>query len=175
METHKIIALVITVAVVVLMFFALKFKNRKEEENKGKFLQMQKEGDFKGMKQWYRKWAIVLSVLALIVLSLSIAIMFSNVASAIRGLILGCFLVWPACVCIRGWRSFKCLEERFSYRLSDQEVQEFWLQCDDDIFYGLYDYLFKKSYSEERMDLLNEEEKIERLVEKIKLTVNGNQ
>lgn len=157
MESDKLTIAILAV-VGALLYFGLSFKKRKEAEMNERFLRMEKEGDFKGMKQMFGRLAIIWSVIAFLILAISAVRLFSDGISAVLGLIFGAVLVWRDYEIIRKWRAYKKLEERISYRLSDKEVEEFWLQDNDAIYEGLYDYLFKKSYLGSCPELLNDKE-----------------
>lgn len=134
---------------------------------------MEKEGDFKGIKQMFGKMAIIWSVFAFAVLAISVIRIFTDGFRALTGFIIGAVLAWRAYDLIRKWSAYKKLEQRISYRMSDQEVKEFWLQDNESIFEGLEDYLFKKSYMEGYMEMLNHQEKVFYVLAKLEIEVNN--
>lgn len=160
MEVDKL-TIAICVGAAVIFYFGIKYKERKEGELADNFLRMDKEGDFRGIKQIFRKQAITLSVLSIVIIAVSIVRMFSDAISASMGLVFGAVLAWRAFYSIRRWSAYKKLEEHISYRMSDREVEEFWLRDNAAITEGLLDYLYKKSFLGQEIDeRLNEKERM---------------
>lgn len=144
----------------VFLYFGLRYKKRKEAELNERFLRMEKEGDFKGMKQMFGKMAIIWCILAFLILAVSVVRSFSDVRTAVPGFVLSVIFGRRTFELARRWSAYRNLEKKISYRLSAQEVEEFWKQDNDAVFEGLYDYTFKKSYMEDAMEMLNEKEKM---------------
>ena len=74
----------------------------------------------------------------------------------------------------RAYIAFKEAEKYLSYRLSDEEIENFWKEEDDvELVYRLYDYIQKKSLNFQKLENLNEVEKNIRILNDLDGEVNN--
>ena len=165
---------VILIAIAILLIFGLRFKKRKEAENGSKLARMEKEGDFKGLKNMYGKYAVIWTTLGVAIVAISAFRVSQNRISAVTGFIVGGLFLYRAYALIRAWRAYGRAEKHLSYRLSEEEIDAFWMQeNNEDIFYGLFDYISKKSYYEGKLELLNQDETMIYALAKLEQEVNN--
>ena len=122
---------ILILAFVVLAIILIRNKKTKEAKMWQDHDNMIKEGDFKGLRIMFGKQFLLAGALFLFTF------------------ILG-----------RGFFAYKKAEKHLSYRLSDEEIENFWKEEDDvELISRLYDYIQKKSYNFLKLENLNEVEK----------------
>lgn len=157
MSTDFII-IVATAAVILLL---LRNKKTKEAKMGQDYESMMKEGDFRGLRIMFGKQFLIWGIIFLVVLILSVIQLIQG--GSIKGwteLILAGIFGYRAFTLGRVYKSFRNAEKHLSYRLSDEEIEDFWKEEDDEeLVFKLFDYIRKKSYNFLKEENLNEVEK----------------
>ena len=152
---------IIILAVVAIFLLLLRNKKVQEAKMGQDYDKMMKEGNFRGLKNMFGKQFLIWGILFLAVLTVSVIRIIQE--GNIRGwaeLIVAGFFGYRTFVLGRVYKSFKNAEKYLSYRLSDDEIERFWEEeNDEELVSRLYDYIKKKSYSFLKVENLNEVEK----------------
>ena len=166
--------LIIILAFVALAILLLRNKKTKEAKMEQDYDTMMKEGDFAGLKMMFGKQFLLQGVFFLFALALSVVRIIQGEFSGWTLLIVAGFFGYRTFTCGRAYLAYKKAEKYLSYRLSDEEIKDFWKEEDDtELVYRLYDYIQKKSYSFLKIENLNEVEKNIMIVNDLDAEVNN--
>ena len=142
--------LIIILAFVAISVLLLRNKKAKEAKMGQDYDNMMKEGNFRGLKIMFRRQFLIWGILFLFALTVSV-IRLTKERGDIRGLtelIVSIFFGYRAFSLWRVYKSFKDAGKYLSYRLSDEEIENFWKEeNDEELVSRLYDYIQKKSYN----------------------------
>lgn len=167
--------LIIILAVVAIFLLLLRNKKAKEAKMEQDYDTMMKEGDFKGLKNMFGKQFLLWGILFLLVLTVSVIRIIQK--GDIRGwteLIVSCVFGYRTFTLGRAYLAFKKAQKYLSYRMSDEEIENFWKEEDDiELVYRLYDYIQKKSYNFLKVENLNQVEKNIRILNDLDGEVNN--
>ena len=158
MSTDLIIILVAFVALTILLLRNKKVQEAKMEQDYDK---MMKEGDFRGLKVMFGRQFLIWGIVSLFALAVAVNRLIRG--GSIRGLaelVLAGYFGYRTFTLGRAYNSFKSAEKYLSYRLSDEEIENFWKEGNDlELVSKLYEYIQKKSYNFLKIENLNEVEK----------------
>lgn len=153
--------LIIILAIVAMLLLLLTNKKAQEAKMEKDYDNMMKEGNFTGLKKMFGKQFLIWGILFLIVLTVSVIRLIQK--GDIKGwteLIVAGFFGYRTFILGRGYFAFRKAEKYLSYRLSDEEIENFWKEENDiELVYKLYDYIQKKSLNFQKLENLNEVEK----------------
>lgn len=157
MDTDLIIFL--TIAAILILLF--RYKKTKEAKMGKDYNTMMKEGDFRGLKIMFGRQCLLWGFIFLFALTFSvIRLIQGDNIKGWTGLIVAAFFGYRTFTLGRIYKSYRNAEKYLSYRLSDEERENFWNEEDDiELVSRLYDYIQKKSYSFLKKENLNEVEK----------------
>lgn len=153
--------LIIILAFVALAILLLRNKKTKEAKMEQDYDTMMKEGDFTGLKMMFGKQFLIWGILFLLVLALAVSriIQGGSIRAWAELIVCGVF-GYRAFTLGRAYFAYRKAERYLSYRMSAEEIENFWKEEDDvELVYRLYDYIQKKSYNFLKMENLNEVEK----------------
>lgn len=152
--------LIIILAIVVIYILLLRNKKAKEARMGQDYDSMMKEGNFRGLKLMFGKQFLIWGILFLFGLTLTVIQLIQGGIKGWTMLIVTGFLGYRTFTLGRAYKSFKDAEKYLSYRMSDEEIENFWKEeNDEELVYRLYDYIQKKSYNFLKVENLNEVEK----------------
>ena len=153
--------LIIILAIAVILVLLLRNKKAKEAKMGQDYDTMIKEGNFRGLKIMFGRQFILWGLIFLFALTLSvIRLIQGDYIKGCTGLIVSGFFGYRTFTLGRIYKSYKKAEKYLSYRLSDEEKENFWKEEDDiELICRLYEYIQKKSYNFQKIENLNEVEK----------------
>ena len=152
--------LIIILAVVAIYILLLRNKKAKEAKMGQDYDSMLKEGDFRGLKIMFGKQFLIWGILFLFGLTVTVIRLIQGDFKGWTMLIVTGFLGYRTFTLGRAYNSFKDAEKYLSYRMSDEEIENFWKEGnDEELISRLYDYIQKKSYNFLKVENLNEVEK----------------
>ena len=153
--------LIIILAAVAIFILLLRNKKTKEAKMGQDCDNMLKEGDFRGLKIMFGRQLLIWGILFLFVLAYSvIRFIQGGDIKGWTGLIVSGYFGYRVFTLWRAYKSFRNAEKYLSYRLSDEEIEDFWKEeNDEELVSRLYDYIRKKSYNFLKVENLNEVEK----------------
>ena len=153
--------LIIILVVVALFIPLLRNKKAKEAMMSQNYDYMLKEGDFSGLKKMFGKQFLLCGLIFLFTLAFAVIhLLQEGDIKGWTGLIVSGVFGYRTFILGRAYNAFKKAETHLSYRLSKQETENFWKEeNDDNLVYGLYEYIQKKSYNFLKVENLNEVEK----------------
>ena len=153
--------MIIILAVVAILLLLLRNKKVQEAKMGQDYDNMMKEGNFRGLMIMFGKQFLIWGILFLFVLTVSVIRLIKE--GDIKGwteLIVAVFFGYRTFTLWRAYKSFKNAETYLSYRLSDDEIENFWKEeNDEELVLRLYDYIQKKSYNFLKKENLNDVEK----------------
>lgn len=153
--------LLLILAVVAISVLLLRNKKVKEAKMGQDYDNMMKEGNFRGLKIMFGRQFLIWGIVFLFVLTVAVIRLIQG--GDIKGwteLIVAGYFGYRTFTLGRAYKSFKNAEKYLSYRLSDEETENFWKEeNDEELVYRLYDYIQKKSYNFLKIENLNEVEK----------------
>ena len=153
--------IIILVAFVVIGILLLRNKKAIEAKMGQDYDNMTKEGDFRGLKILFGKQFLLWGIISLFVLTVAvIRLIQERDFKGWTGLIVAGYFGYRAFTLGRAYNAYRKAEKYLSYRLSDEEIENFWKEEDDtELVYRLYDYIQKKSYNFLKLENLNQVEK----------------
>ena len=151
---------ILILAFVVLAIILIRNKKTKEAKMWQDHDNMIKEGDFKGLRIMFGKQFLLAGALFLFALTVAVIRIVQKEFSGWTMLLVAGFFGYRTFIIGRGFFAYKKAEKHLSYRLSDEEIENFWKEEDDvELISKLYDYIQKKSYNFLQLENLNEVEK----------------
>ena len=152
--------LIIILAVVAIYMLLLRNKKAKEAKMGQDYDSMLKEGNFRGLKNMFGKQFLIWGILILYGLTVTVIRLIQGDIKGWTMLIVTGFLGYRTFTLGRAYYSFKDAEKYLSYRMYDEEIENFWKEeNDEELVHRLYDYIQKKSYNFLKVENLNEVEK----------------
>ena len=152
--------LIIILAIVVIYILLLRNKKAKEAKMGQDYDSMMKEGNFRGLKIMFGKQFLIWGIMFLFGLTVTVIQLIQGGIKGWTMLIVTGFLGYRTFTLGRAYSSFKDAEKYLSYRMSDEEIENFWKEeNEEDLIPRLYEYIQKKSYNFLKVENLNEVEK----------------
>ena len=166
--------LIIILVVAAVFILLLRYKKVKEAKMGRDYDTMMKEGDFRGLKILFGRQFLVWGIIFLYALTVSVVRIIQGDYTRWTLFIVTGFFGYRTFVLGQAYIAFRKAEKHLSYRLSDEEIENFWKEEDDvELVYRLYDYIQKKSLNFQKLENLNEVEKNIRILNDLDGEVNN--